>query len=110
MQNDMRNRLANLLYEAVEQVNNEYPTMEMIADYLIENGVMLLPCEPLEDTIPSQVKQIYDFVLDTEDLCYSKLDVYENSTEVLINAVQATCFQRVRYFIEDIIEKEQNIK
>lgn len=58
----------------------------------------------------AQVKQIYDFVLDMEDLYYSKIGVYENPKEDIINTVQATCFQRVRYFIEDIIEKEQNIK
>lgn len=45
MQNDMRNRLANLLYEAEGQVNNEYPTVEMIAERLIANGVIVLPCE-----------------------------------------------------------------
>lgn len=58
----------------------------------------------------AQVKQIYDYVLAMEDLYYSKLGDCENPTEHLINIVQATCFQRVRYFIEDMMEKEQNIK
>ena len=58
----------------------------------------------------AQVKQIYDYVLAMEDLYYSKVGIHENPTEDIINTVQATCFQRVRYFIEDIIEKEQNIK
>ena len=50
MQNDMRNRLANLLYEAEGQVNNEYPTVEMVADYLIENDVIVPPCK-VGDTV-----------------------------------------------------------
>ena len=45
MQNDMRNRLANLICEAEEKVNNEYPTIEMVADHLIANGVIVLPCK-----------------------------------------------------------------
>ena len=55
----------------------------------------------------TQVKQIYDYVLAMEDLYYSKVGIHENLKEDIINTVQATCFQRVRYFIEDIIEKEQ---
>lgn len=50
MQNDMRNSFANLLYEAEGQVNNEYPTIEMVADYLIANGVIVLPCK-VGDTV-----------------------------------------------------------
>lgn len=45
MQNDMRNRLANLICEAEGKVNNEYPTIEMVADHLIANGVIVLPCK-----------------------------------------------------------------
>ena len=45
MQNDMRNRIANLICEAEGKVNNEYPTIEMVADHLIANGVIVLPCK-----------------------------------------------------------------
>lgn len=45
MQNDMRDRLIDLLYEAEGQVNNDYPTVEQIANHLIENGVVLPPCK-----------------------------------------------------------------
>ena len=45
MQNDIRDRLANLLYEADGQVNNDIPSLEMIADYLIANGVIVPPCK-----------------------------------------------------------------
>ena len=45
MQNDMRNRLANLICEAEKKVNNEYPTIEEVADHLIANGVIVLPCK-----------------------------------------------------------------
>lgn len=45
MQNDMRDRLIDLLYEAEGQVNNDYPTVEQIADYLIAKGVILPPCK-----------------------------------------------------------------
>ena len=50
MQNYMRNRLANLIYEAERKVDNEYPTIEMVADYLIANGVIVPPCK-VGDTV-----------------------------------------------------------
>lgn len=50
MQNAMRDRLVDLLYEAEGQVNNDYPTVEMIADYLIASGVIVPPCK-VGDTV-----------------------------------------------------------
>lgn len=44
MQNDMRDRLVDLICDAEEQVNNDYPTVEMIADYLVAKNVVVLPC------------------------------------------------------------------
>jgi hypothetical protein len=35
----MRDRLIELLYEAEGQVNNDIPSVEQIADYLLANGV-----------------------------------------------------------------------
>lgn len=35
----MRDRLAELLSEAEGQINNDLPSVEQIADYLIEHGV-----------------------------------------------------------------------
>lgn len=61
MQNDMRNRLANLLYEAEGQVNNEYPTVEMVADYLIANGVI----------VPRKTKGYTDYFIDEYGNVYS---------------------------------------
>lgn len=49
-----------------------------------------------------QVKKIYDFVLQMEDLYYSKLTCGKNLQADLINTAQATSFQRVRYFIEEM--------
>ena len=40
MQNDMRDILVELLEEAEGQVNNDIPSLEMIADYLVANGVV----------------------------------------------------------------------
>lgn len=37
----MREKLIDLLYEAEGLVNNELPTIEMVADHLIANGVTL---------------------------------------------------------------------
>lgn len=51
-----------------------------------------------------QVKKIYDFVLQMEDSYYSKLTCGENFAEDLINTAQASSFQRVRYFIEEMLE------
>lgn len=51
-----------------------------------------------------QVKKIYDFVQQMEDLYYSKLTCGEDLTTDLMNIAQATSFQKVRYFIEMMIE------
>lgn len=37
----MKNRLAELLAEAEGQINNDLPTVEQMADYLIEHGVIV---------------------------------------------------------------------
>lgn len=41
----MKNRLVELLYEAEGQVNNDLPSLEQIADYLLANGVIVPPCK-----------------------------------------------------------------
>lgn len=41
----MRDRLIELLYEAEGQVNNDIPSVEQIADYLLANGVIVPPCK-----------------------------------------------------------------
>lgn len=41
----MKDRLASLLSEAEGLVNNDLPTVEQIADYLIEHGVIVTPCK-----------------------------------------------------------------
>ena len=53
-----------------------------------------------------QVKKIYDFVSQMEDLYYSKLTCGENLQADLMNTAQATSFQRVRYFIEEMESKQ----
>lgn len=40
MQNDIMDRLIELLEEAEGQVNNDVPSLKMIADHLIENDVV----------------------------------------------------------------------
>ena len=40
MKNNIRERLIDLLEQADGQVNNDIPSLEMIADYLIANGVV----------------------------------------------------------------------
>lgn len=45
-----RTRLVGLISEAEGQVNNDLPTVEQIADYLLENGVLAPPCK-IGDTI-----------------------------------------------------------
>lgn len=42
MATDARNRLIDLLEQAEGQVNNGVPSLEMLADFLIANGVYLL--------------------------------------------------------------------
>ena len=41
----MKDRLASLLSEAEGLVNNDLPTVEQIADYLLANGVIVPPCK-----------------------------------------------------------------
>ena len=43
MQNEMREKLVEILYDLFHNTN--FPTMERIADHLIENGVIVLPCK-----------------------------------------------------------------
>ena len=44
----MKDRLASLISEAEGLVNNDLPTVEQIADYLLANGVIVPPCsEPI---------------------------------------------------------------
>lgn len=50
MANEMRDRLVELLEQAEGQVNNDVPSLESIADHLIENGVIVPPCK-VEDTV-----------------------------------------------------------
>ena len=53
-----------------------------------------------------QINKIYDFVSQMENLYYSKLTCGENLQADLMNTAQATSFQRVRYFIEEMLEHE----
>lgn len=46
----MRDRLASLISEAEGLVNNDLPTVEQIADYLLANGVIVPPCK-VGDTV-----------------------------------------------------------
>ena len=63
----MRDRLIELLEEAEGQVNNDYPSLESMADYLIANGVIVPPCKTEEN-----------------DGLYSKYTVVKNSTGELV--------------------------
>lgn len=53
----MRNKLAELLEEAEGLVNNDRPSLEQIADHLIDNGV----------TIPVRCKDCTWFEIDPDD-------------------------------------------
>ena len=48
MQNEMREKLVEILYDLFHNTN--FPTMERIADHLIENGAIVLPCK-VGDTV-----------------------------------------------------------
>lgn len=49
----MKEKLTELLYEAEGQINNDLPTVEQIADYLIEHGVTV---KGYEYFTPQQVR------------------------------------------------------
>ena len=50
-----------------------------------------------------QVKKIYDFVSQLEDFYYSNLTCGENLQADIVNTAQGASFQRVRYFIEEMV-------
>lgn len=55
-----------------------------------------------------KVRKIYDFVQHFEDLYYSKLTGGKNINSDMIMSASATAFQKVRYFIEEMIEHDEN--
>ena len=42
---DTRDRLAALVEEAEGMLNNDFPTPDMIAEYLVDYGVSISPCQ-----------------------------------------------------------------
>lgn len=50
-----------------------------------------------------EVKKIYDYVSQLEDSYYSKLTGGKNIQADIMNTAHATSFQKVRYFIEDMV-------
>lgn len=101
MQNDMRNRLANLLYEAEGQVNNEYPTIEMIADYLIANGVIVPPCEVGETLYLVQINHKGD---------YSMTPIVVGSKITMLSILRAYEEKTIIYMSTDKEQAEQKLK
>lgn len=63
----MRDRLIELLSEAEGQINNDLPTVEQVADYLIEHGVTV---DGYEYYTPQQVRQM------------SPREIHENYTAI----------------------------
>lgn len=51
-----------------------------------------------------QVEKIYDFVSKMEDKYYSKLNNGEDLETDILYTAQASCFQMMRYFIEEMFE------
>ena len=49
-----REKLIELLWDAYELVNNELPTMEMVADRLIANGVTVNEWISVKDRLPKK--------------------------------------------------------
>ena len=59
--NDMRERLIDLLEQADGQANNDIPSLEIIADYLIKNGIVpVVKCKDCKYYKP-YVKPVEDF-------------------------------------------------
>lgn len=56
-------------------------------------------------TDKEKLDKIYDFALSQEDFYYDKIEEYEIGSAAAIQCMfQATSFQKVRYFIEDLME------
>lgn len=73
----MRDRLASLISEAEGLVNNDLPTVEQIADYLLANGGIVPPCK-VGDTVYSIVEgidlvlvgEVYEYVVGREHFVF----------------------------------------
>ena len=105
MQNDIRNRLTNLICEAEGKVNNERPTIEMVADYLLENGVIVLPCKA-GDTVYT----IHKFENDEVGFCY----ILEENPSIPIRGVYELAYDLVTgaciFCSTNKLEAEQKLK
>lgn len=68
----MRNKLAELLEEAGGLINNDMPTLEQMADYLIEHGVIVMPCRVGDDTfwIDYEENKVKRCKNDIKAVCY----------------------------------------
>ena len=55
---DMRDRLAALVEEAEGMLNNDFPTPDMIAEYLIEHGVILPEWISVKDRLPEENERV----------------------------------------------------
>lgn len=56
------------------------------------------------------VQKILDFVTQNEDAYYAKLTGGENPLADLQYTASAVAFQKVRYFIESMLEQDEDIK
>jgi hypothetical protein len=64
----MRDKLASLIAEAEAQINNDLPTVEYIADYLIEHGVVVKGYEyfspqQVRNMSPKEVHENYSAIM-----------------------------------------------
>lgn len=76
MQNNMRDKLIDLLEQVEGQVNNDVPPLEMIADHLIANDVVaVVRCKDCEYCCESDIEG-YGICISMTNPNHVKLDHY----------------------------------
>ena len=97
----MRDRLIELLEEAEGQVNNDYPSLESMADYLIANGVIIPPCKVGETLYLIQIDykgkySMQSCLVPSKITMFSILRAYEEQTIVYMSTDKSKTEQKLK--------------
>ena len=75
-----RDRLIELIEQAEGQINNDMPSIEQIADYLLANGVIVPPCK-----VGDTVYYVDDFTEETEECKVYGIAVVNGKFKLLVD-------------------------
>ena len=64
----MREKLIELLEQAEGQTNNDVPSLEQMADYLLDNGVTVQNWIPVTERLPEREKDVLVYDVDNDEM------------------------------------------